>query len=52
MALIEATPRGYEERGTFEIAGGSQPSWPHPVVADGKLYLRDQDKLLVCNWLK
>lgn len=47
MALIAATPKGYEERGTFEIAGGSQPSWPHPVVADGKLYLRDQDKLLV-----
>ena len=35
MALIAATPKGYEERGTFEIVGGSQPSWPHPVVAEG-----------------
>ncbi|MFO0898655.1 MAG: PQQ-binding-like beta-propeller repeat protein [Pirellulales bacterium] len=47
MALIAATPKGYQELGTFEIADGSQPSWPHPVVADGKLYLRDQDRLLV-----
>lgn len=47
MALIAATPKGYQELGTFEIAEGSQPSWPHPVVADGQLYLRDQDRLLV-----
>ncbi len=47
MALIAAMPKGYQELGTFEIADGSQPSWPHPVVADGQLYLRDQDRLLV-----
>ena len=23
-----------------------QPAWPHPVIANGKLYLRDQDVLL------
>jgi len=27
----------------------SQNSWAHPVVADGKLYLRDQDVLLCYN---
>ena len=21
-------------------------SWPHPAIANGKLYIRDQDKLL------
>jgi hypothetical protein len=47
MALIAATPTGYQERGRFEIAGGSQPSWPHPAIAEGKLYLRDQDTLFV-----
>lgn len=52
MALIAATPKGYQELGTFEIADGSQPSWPHPVVADGQLYLRDQDRLLVYRLTK
>jgi outer membrane protein assembly factor BamB len=47
VALIAATPTGYQERGTLEIADGSQPSWPHPAIADGKLYLRDQDTLFV-----
>jgi outer membrane protein assembly factor BamB len=47
VALIAATPTGYQQRGTLEIAGANQPSWPHPAIADGKLYLRDQDKLFV-----
>ena len=45
MALIEATPEGYHLKGTFKIATRNGESWPHPVVADGKLYLRDQDEL-------
>ena len=45
MALIGATPSGYEEKGTFEIPGVEQPSWSHPVVVGGKLYLREQDTL-------
>jgi outer membrane protein assembly factor BamB len=45
MALIEATPQGYKLKGTFKIPGGSQPSWAHPVIAGGKLYLRDQNKM-------
>lgn len=48
VALVEATPEGYKERGRFEQPGhGKMPSWPHPVVANGRLYLRDLD-LLFC----
>jgi outer membrane protein assembly factor BamB len=45
-ALVEATPDGYKEKGRFEQPEhGNRPAWPHPVVADGKLYLRDQGVL-------
>jgi outer membrane protein assembly factor BamB len=49
MMLIEATPEGYKPKGHFKIPGVSRPSWAHPVVLDGKLYLREDDKLLVYN---
>ncbi len=48
MYLVEATPKGYVERGRFEqpdLSKGSE-AWPHPVLANGKLFLRDQDILL------
>jgi outer membrane protein assembly factor BamB len=47
MALIEATPLGYKEHGRFtppDLSG--KETWPHPVIANGRLYLRDQDVLL------
>lgn len=47
MALIEATPKAYKLKGEFKIASHNGESWPHPVIAGGKLYLRDQDELLV-----
>lgn len=47
MALIEATPKSYKLKSTFELPGTGQPSWPHPVIAEGHLYVRDQDQLLV-----
>jgi outer membrane protein assembly factor BamB len=47
VVLIEATPTGYQERGSFTIPDVKHPSWPHPVIASGKLYLREQDQLLV-----
>ena len=47
VALIEATPDGYKETGRFEQPDRStRASWPHPVIANGRLYLRDQDVLL------
>ncbi|MEQ8790948.1 MAG: PQQ-binding-like beta-propeller repeat protein [Pirellulaceae bacterium] len=47
MALIEATPEEYRPKGSFEIATRHDNSWPHPVIADGRLYLRDQQDLHV-----
>ena len=45
MLLIEATPEGYREKGSFEIPDVTMPSWSHPVVVGGRLYLREQDRL-------
>jgi len=47
MMLIEATPQGYREKGAFTIPDVHKPSWSHPVIADGRLYLREQDALNV-----
>lgn len=49
MALIEATPSEYRLKGTFRIKTKHSASWPHPVVLDGKLYLRDQQNLHCYN---
>jgi outer membrane protein assembly factor BamB len=47
MILFEPSPREYLERGRFAQPDRSrQPAWPHPIIANGKLYLRDQDVLL------
>ena len=45
MVLIEASPGGYVEKGTFEIPDVAGPSWPHLAIADGQLYVREQDTL-------
>lgn len=45
VGLIEATSTGYREKGRFRIPQESLPTWTHPVVAGGRLYLRDQDTI-------
>lgn len=45
VGLAEANPAGYREHGRFQIRTGSLPTWSHPVVANGKLFLRDQDTI-------
>jgi outer membrane protein assembly factor BamB len=57
LALIEASPKGWNEKGRFQL----QPQttrrspqgkiWTHPVVINGKLYLRDQE-YIVCYDVK
>lgn len=45
VALVEPTPAGYRERGRFTPTGapdrGQAKAWPHPVVANGRLYVHD-----------
>ena len=45
VGLVEADPTAYREKGRFRIQQGSLPTWTHPVVAGGRLYLRDQDTI-------
>ena len=45
VGLAEANPTGYREHGRFQLQTGSLPTWTHPVVANGKLFLRDQDSI-------
>jgi outer membrane protein assembly factor BamB len=45
VGLAEANPTGYREHGRFQLKTGSLPTWSHPVVANGKLFLRDQDTI-------
>lgn len=48
VALAAAVPTKYTETGRFDQPNRSGASaWAHPVVAHGKLFLRDQDLLLV-----
>jgi outer membrane protein assembly factor BamB len=46
MILFEPSPKEYLERSRFEQPDRTrQPAWTHPVIANGKLYVRDQDTL-------
>jgi outer membrane protein assembly factor BamB len=53
IALVEATPDAYREKGRFRPpnppahANPQEKAWPHPVVANGRLYLRDLGTLWV-----
>jgi outer membrane protein assembly factor BamB len=46
VALIEANPKKYVLKGTFTTATKNGEGWPHPVIVDRQLFLRDQDALL------
>jgi outer membrane protein assembly factor BamB len=46
VGLAEASPAGYKEKGRFTIADKGLPSWAHPVVSGGRLYVRNQDTLV------
>jgi hypothetical protein len=45
VGLIEPNPSAYTEKSRFEIPSGDYPTWTPPVVANGRLYLREQDNL-------
>ena len=46
IILAEANPEKYVEHGRFKQPKRSGKSaWPHPVIANGKLYIRDQQYL-------
>ena len=52
MILVDAASGGYTEKGRFKQPDRAQEkAWTHPVIANGKLYVRDQD-LLLCYDVK
>ncbi len=46
VVLMAASPDGYKELGKFKPPVVNDPSWAHPVISGGKLFLRDQDTLM------
>lgn len=47
LALVKASPGKYEEVSSFNIPHyETRPSWSHPVIAGGKLYLREGDWIM------
>jgi len=54
VALIEANPKSYILKGSFKVPGRpgmGGPGWAHPVIHDGKLYIRHAD-VLFCYDIK
>jgi len=46
MAMIDTDTSNYKLLGKFKLATHNGESWPHPVIVDGILYIRDQDELV------
>jgi outer membrane protein assembly factor BamB len=47
MALVKINPEKEEVISKFKLPYDSgKPSWPHPVICNGKLYIRDMDVLM------
>jgi hypothetical protein len=46
VGLAKAAPKELELSGEFRTAAGPEgPTWAHPVVCGGRLYLRHGDNL-------
>ena len=46
VGLVEAREDQYREISRFEIPAGRYPTWAPPVIANGRMYIREQDNLL------
>ncbi len=47
MALVDANPLAFKIISSFEVPLGTDQHWAHPVIRDGRLYLRHGDALMV-----
>ena len=45
VALADADYAEYREKGQFKIDNFGRPAWAHPVVAGGRLYIRNMHRL-------
>ena len=46
LALVKASPKGFEIVSSFRITEGSGKHWAHPAISDGRLYIRHGDALM------
>ena len=46
VALVKATPEGFDPISHFEIEEGSAQHWAHPALSDGVLYIRHGGALM------
>ena len=50
VALLEPSPQGYREKGRFSPPNpptrGKEKAWAYPAIANGRLYIREQN----CLW--
>jgi len=49
VGLADASPAAYRETGRFRLPEQGWPSWAHPVISGGRLYIRDQGILTAYN---
>ncbi|HEY9421149.1 MAG TPA: hypothetical protein VIW92_07025, partial [Thermoanaerobaculia bacterium] len=48
LSLVEATPAGYREKGSAQLLSGR--CFTAPTLANGRLYLRNQEEILALDW--
>lgn len=46
LALVEAMPAGFKIAGQTKVELGTDQHWAHPVIGDGKLFVRHGDTLI------
>ena len=49
LGLVKASPDGFQLVSSFQMEGGDGPFWAHPVIKDGRLYLRHGDVMSIYN---
>lgn len=47
IALVDGNPEGFKIISKFKVPLGTAQHWAHPVIADGKLYIRHNEALMV-----
>ena len=46
VSLVKPAPTGFERTGNFEVKEGTDNHWAHPVVSNGRLYIRHGEALI------
>ncbi|HIE26731.1 TPA: alcohol dehydrogenase [Candidatus Poribacteria bacterium] len=47
LGLVKASPEDFTVVSSFKIKQGKGPHWAHPVISDGRLYIRHGNVLMV-----